>query len=87
MFKLWGKIYKNNRIIDDIVVESYVSDTRTHHILNLLNEICYKFNLSKPLWLEKNISEFKKRNKTRFDENNFIDEISFDFLEIEVLEE
>ena len=87
MFKLWGKIFKNGHIINDTVIECSTCNTRTHHILNSLDEICHKFNLSKPIWLNNNISEFKKRNKTRFDENNFIDEISFDFLEIEVLEE
>ena len=42
---------------------------------------------SKPLWLDKNISEFKKSSKTRFTKDNFVDEIDFDYLEIEVIEE
>ena len=37
--------------------------------------------------LDKNIKEFKKMDKTRFDSDNFIEEIDFDYLEIHVIEE
>ena len=33
---------------------------------------------SKHVWLDKNIKEFKKMDKTRFDSDNFIEGIDFD---------
>ena len=39
------------------------------------------------VWLDKNINEFKRRDKTRFDQDNFIDSLEFDYLEIQVIEE
>ena len=56
-------------------------------IFSALDEVCYAYDLSKPLWLDKNIREFKKNSKTRFTKDNFVDEIEFDSLDIEVIEE
>jgi len=87
MFRLWGKILKNNRLIQDTVIENHTSDTRTHKIFSALEEICYQFDLGKPIWLDANISEFKRSKKTRFSQDNFIEPVNFDYLEIQILEE
>ena len=34
-----------------------------------------------------NIQDFQRRDKTRFTKDSFIDEINFDYLEIQMLEE
>ena len=60
---------------------------RTRKIFQALEELCYAYDLSKPLWLDKNIKEFKRHDKTRFSQDNFIDSIDFDYLEIHVIEE
>lgn len=87
MFRLWGKILKNNRLIQDTVIENHTPDTRTHKIFSALEEICYQFDLGKPIWLDANISEFKRSKKTRFSQDNFIEPVNFDYLEIQILEE
>ena len=87
MFRLWGKEWKNNKLIRDMVVEDGSSDTRTHKVFRGLDEICYTFDLSKPIWLDKTIQEFKRHNKARFTQDNFIESIDFDYLEIHVIEE
>lgn len=71
----------------DMVIENDDDDTRTHKIFNALTTICEKWDLSKPIWLESNINEFQKLGKTRFSQDNFIDQIDFDYLEIHVIEE
>lgn len=87
MFRLWGKIFKDNRLLRDTVICNDSNDTRTHKIFHALDEICYEFDLSKPIWLDSNIAEFKKHDKTRFRSDNFVDSIEFDFLEIQIIEE
>ncbi len=87
MFRLWGKLWKENHLLKDIVIENDSEDTRTHKIFQALDEICYDFDLSKPIWLESNVAEFKKHDKTRFRQDSFIDAIDFDFMEIEIIEE
>ena len=87
MFRLWGKIIKDNRLIKDTVVCDTTTDTRTHKIFHALDVICHEFDLSKPIWLDSTIAEFKKHNKTRFYQDNFVDSIDFDYLEIHIIEE
>ena len=87
MFRLWGKTFSNNHLIKDTVIEDSSDDTRTHKINNARREICYEFDLGVPIWLDNNISEFKRIAKTRFYSDSFVESIDFDYLEIQVIEE
>ena len=87
MFCVWGKIFKDNRMIQDITVSDSTEDTRTHKVFHALDEICRAFDLSKPIWLDSNIREFKRHAKTRFRPDSFVDEVDFDYLEFHVIEE
>lgn len=87
MFRLWAKEFKNNRMLKDTVIEDSSDDTRTHKVFRAIDEICYQFDLSKPIWLDSTVSDFKRHDKTRFTQDNFIDAIDFDYLEIHIIEE
>lgn len=88
MFRLWAKVFKENKMLRDIVIENSSADlNRTKKVFAAIDDICYEFDLSKPIWLDHNIDEFKRIDKTRFTSDNFIDSIDFDFLEIHVIEE
>ena len=87
MFRLWGKEFKDNRMLRDIVICDETEEPRTHKIFHARDEICYAFDLSKPIWLDSTIEEFKRHAKTRFYQDNFVDSIDFDYLEIQIIEE
>ncbi len=87
MFRLWAKIFKDNRMLRDTVICNNENDTRTHKVFNAIEAVCYEFDLGKPIWLDSTISEFKKHDKARFGADNFIESIDFDYLEIQVIEE
>lgn len=88
MFRLWGKIFRSNHLLSDsVIVNDDPSMTRTKKIFAAVDDLCHEFDLSRPIWLDSNIAEFKRHNKTRFYQDNFIDSIDFDFLEIHVIEE
>lgn len=87
MFRLWAKEFKDNRMIKDTVIEDARSETRTHKVFDALEEVCLRFDLGKPIWLEATVSDFKRHSKARFSQDNFIEEIDFDYLEIHVIEE
>ena len=72
MFQMWGKLVKNNHILQDLTVCIDDEDTRTHKVFRALDT---------------NISEFKRRSKTRFTQDNFIESLEFDYLEIQITEE
>lgn len=87
MFRLWAKIFKDNHLLKDTVICNSKDDTRTHKVFQAIDEICYEFDLEKPIWLSSTIADFKKHGKARFTQDNFIESIDFDYLEIHVIEE
>ena len=87
MFRLWGKIWKENRLIKDVIYEEAGPDTRTHKVMKGLEKICYEFDLAAPLWLDANIRDFQRHARTRFRQDCFVEQIPFDYLEIQVIEE
>lgn len=87
MFRLWAKLFRDNRMLRDTVIENTLADTRTHKVFSALDEICIQFDLGKPMWLDSTIAEFKKHSKARFTQDNFIEQIDFDYLEIQIIEE
>ena len=74
-------------MIQDTVIEDFSEDTRTHKIMNGLEEACHELDLSVPIWLQNNIDDFQRSAKTRFRGDNFIDEVPFDYLEMQIIEE
>jgi hypothetical protein len=87
MFRLWAKLFKDNRLLKDTVICDASADTRTHKVFRALDEICIQFDLGKPLWLDATVNDFKRHSKARFRQDNFMEQIDFDYLEIEMIEE
>lgn len=85
--RIWFKKWKENRLVGDCTIEDFSNETRTHKIMNSLEKCCREFDLSVPIWLDKTVRDFKKSSKARFTQDNFVDDIDFDFLEIHVIEE
>ncbi len=88
MFRIWGKLIKDNRLVKDTVIciDNYKL-TRTDKVYESLNQICLEFDLAKPIWLETNKNDFIKHARTKFGKDSFIEEIEFDFLDFQVIEE
>ncbi len=87
MFRLWAKIFKDNRMLRDVVIADERNDTRTHKVLRALENVCAQFDLGQPIWLDKTAAEFKRHSKARFHQDHFMETIDFDYLEIQVIEE
>lgn len=85
--RIWFKTFKNNRMLRDFCVTDDSDDTRTHKIFRGLEQACYEFDLSQPIWLDTTITDFKRHAKARFTQDSFVDKIDFDYLEIQVIEE
>ena len=85
--RIWFKVFKENRLLRDTVIENTQNETRTHKIFQALEEVCYQFDLGKPIWLDATVSEFKRHAKARFTQDHFVEEIPFDYLEIHIIEE
>lgn len=87
MFRLWARTFKDTHMLQDTCIADDSNDTRTHKVFRALDEVCYQFDLGKPIWLDKTVAEFKRLSKARFTQDNFIESIDFDYLEIQIIEE
>lgn len=85
--RIWARQFKDTHMLKDVLVEDYSSDTRTHKVFAAITNICQQMDLAEPIWLDQNIKEFKRSSKVRFRQDSFIEEVDFDFLEIQVIEE
>ena len=86
--RIWAKEWKNNHMLRDHVVVDDTKDTRTHKVFRALDEACQAFDLPHPQWLDSTIREFQKHSRCRFTQDAFVGEdIPFDYLELQVLEE
>ncbi len=88
MFRMWGKLMKDNHLLRDTVI--CISDTslsRTQMVFQSLEQICYIFDLGHPIWLDATVREFQRHSKARFRQDSFMEAIDFDYLEIQVIEE
>lgn len=87
MYKLWAKQIKDNKIITSLIVKNNEKISPSDKIDKCLKEICQKFDLSVPLWLEKHNNEFSQFKYVIFYPDDFIDDIDFDKLEIELIDD
>ena len=78
MFRMWGKLWKDNHLIKDMVAcNADYSMSRTAMVFQALDEICHEFDLGRPIWLDSNIKDFQLHDKTRFTSDCFIESIDF----------
>ena len=85
--RIWFRQFLENRMVKDTTVDNYEADTRTHKVLASLEKACAEFDIAVPVWLETNITDFKRNAKCRFYKDSFIEDIPFDYLEMQVIEE
>jgi len=88
MVRIWGKIMKNNKFLDEKVVG--FDDNSLHlndKIQTALEIICHDFDLENPMWFDKNTNELNQISKTTFREDQFIESIWFDYLELEIIDD
>lgn len=87
MYKLWAKKIKSSKIINSVVVKNKEDISLEEKRDKCLKEICKKLDLSVPVWLKKHDLEFYQFKYVIFYPQDFIDEIDFDKLEIELIDD
>lgn len=83
--KLTGKTIRNSRTIKEATVENSDDTMSFRDILeDCLIKLCKEIDVSVPMWLKKNTTEFVNFHKTTFSRDQFVEKINFDRLEIRV---
>lgn len=82
MFRLWGKMWKDNHMLKDLVIDDDSEDTRTHKIFHALQKsamiLTWRTQFGwKVIFLISNAIQ-----RPDFARTVFIEHIEFDYLEI-----
>lgn len=86
MPRIWGKLMKNNRMIEEEVVAYNSEENYEKNLEICIKEICNRLDIANPYWLPINFEEFAQMTKTTFNKDNFMEDIQFDKFIIEELD-
>lgn len=87
MYKLWAKKIKNNKVIAQLTIINRQDLPPKEKRDICIKEICKKLDLSVPIWMSKHDYEFDSFKYVTFTEEDFMDEIDFDKLVIELIDD
>ena len=82
MPRLWARIIAKHRIAKQATQECDFDGVE-----DALTELCREFDIPRPLWLNKHYREFEEFRRTAFLPDHFMEDVSFQKLEIEFLED
>jgi len=82
MDRLWVKLIKNHRMIKNTTMPC-----TWENVQEVLTEVCREFDVSAPMWLSKHEFEFEQFRRTIFTQDHFIEDIRFDRMEIEMIDD
>jgi hypothetical protein len=81
--KIYGRTIKGTKILREVSVEKSNENISFTDILEeCLIGVCKELDISVPLWLKKNTSEFVRYHKTSFAGEQFVETVAFDRFEI-----
>ena len=82
MSRLWVKLVKHHKMMKNDTIECAWGDQQ-----QALIEMCREFDVPAPMWLGKHEFEFEQFRHTAFTKDHFVEDVSFDRMEIEFLDD
>lgn len=82
MFRIWGKVIKDGRIIRQTTYEREEKFTYAH-FFNYLADICDALDVPTPVLLKTSIFNYAKFNHVIFRPSDFMEDVPFDRLVLE----
>ena len=82
MPRLWAKIIRKHRIERQATAPCAWEDAE-----DALTELCHEFDIPRPIWLNKHFREFEDFRRTQFLPEHFMEDVPFQRLEIEYLDD
>ena len=84
--RIWAKTLTRQKIQSEVVREfALARPSDLEGWMPVLHELCQALDLSRPVLLEKHIRELDMFHRTQFRQSDFMEPVSFDRFEIEIL--
>jgi hypothetical protein len=88
MFRLSGKIVQKNKILQSYVFQINKENMSFEALLRKgIEDLCNRFDIANPMLLIDNTMDMNQIKKMRFKSQHFVEDIDFDYFEIEYLPE
>ena len=82
MIRIWAKVLKNNKIINQYVFER-AENMDYSKFFDYLREICENLDIATPVLIKTHLFNYAKYNVVRFTAGDFLESIPFDKLVLE----
>ena len=86
MLRLWPRVIRRNKIIEETVTKSSLAHEPSA-VAEALQAACVQLDIARPMWLSLNDRDMEDYRRTTLNQDNFMEEIHFDRMEIEILED
>ena len=83
--KIWGRIYRDNKAVLDALSDAEAQ--KASDVLDwtaILDDICKKLDLSRPVILKKHEKELERFSRTVFRPSDFMESVDFDKFELTI---
>lgn len=82
MIKIWAKVYKDNKIEKQFVLEK-TENMDYSQFFEYVREICENLDIPTPVIIKTHLFNYAKYNTLKFIKDDFVEFISFDKLVLE----
>ena len=83
--KIWGRIYRDNKAVLDALPDAEAQKASdVHDWTAILDDICKKLDLSRPVILKKHEKELERFSRTVFRPSDFMESVDFDKFELTI---
>ena len=82
MVKIWAKVMKKDKILNQLVFEREESMDYSK-FFEYLSEICFNLDIATPVLIKTHLFDYAKYNVVKFTKSDFVESISFDKLVLE----
>lgn len=87
MIKLWGKLYKDHKIVKQVTLNTRAEKMDYSLFYDYVSEISHALDAPTPIVLKTHIFNFAKFNFTKFVKSDYVEQITFDNFVVELIKD
>ena len=87
MIRLWGKLYKNHKIIKQVTLNTRAEKMDYSLFFDYVTEISHALDAPSPIVIKTHIFNFAKFNFVKFVASDYVEQINFDHFQIELIKD
>ncbi|MBP5372708.1 MAG: hypothetical protein J6Y44_00795 [Clostridia bacterium] len=87
MIRLWGKLYKDHKIVKDVTLNTGASTMDYSLFFDYMSEISHALDAPSPVVIKTHIFNFAKFNFVKFLKDDFVESVNFDYMLVELIKD